>query len=257
MENNLNVYSNNSVIRHYAKYKGLQKPEAEIFQKLSNNLKQMDVLDIGIGGGRTTHFLMDKVKSYTGIDFSKGMIDFCKLKFKNGGENFALEVCDVRDLSIFPDEKFDLILFSFNGLDNINHEERIKSVSEIKRICKKGGYFCFSSHNLNNLAGFFKIKFRWNAWKLLSAIFKIKRLRKLNESQLNALNKGADKILIYDNVYDFGLLTYYIKPSSQVTQLKNAGFNQVEVYSLKTGKKIEEKDLTGIKDSWLYYLAKN
>ena len=54
-------------------------------------------------------------------------------------------------MKLFEDSSFDFILFSFNGIDYMNHDERIRTLREIRRILKTGGYFCFSTHNLNFL----------------------------------------------------------------------------------------------------------
>ena len=50
----------------------------------------------------------------------------------------------------FKDEEFDYIIFSFNGLDSINHEDRLKGLREIYRVLKQDCLFVFSSHNRNH-----------------------------------------------------------------------------------------------------------
>lgn len=251
MESNKEIYSKKNIVEHYSNYKGLQKPEETIFNILSPKLNEMKMLDIGVGGGRTTEYFKDKVKEYIGVDFSEGMIAECRKKFSNYPK-LKFDVCDVRDLSRFKNEEFDFVLFSFNGLDNINHEERLNALKEIRRICKKGGYFCFSSHNLNYLNYFFKIKFRFNIFKLIASIPQIYKLRKRNKEQIKKIN-SSNYLLVYDDVYDFGLYTYYVNSTYQNKILEEIGFKTSEVFSLKSGTKLEEKN--NAENSWLYYLT--
>lgn len=48
----------------------------------------------------------------------------------------------------FENDSFDIVFFSFNGLDYIQSRElRLKAYTEICRVLKKWGFFIFSSHN--------------------------------------------------------------------------------------------------------------
>lgn len=131
----------------YLKEIQLQKPEQVILDKLKNKLKDMKMLDIGVGTGRTTLHFANLVKKYIGIDYSKELIDICKKRFSN----LNFKVCDARNMEIFENNSFDFILFSYNGLDCVSHEDRLKILYEIIRICKNEGYFCFSTHIQPNL----------------------------------------------------------------------------------------------------------
>ena len=83
MNTSIKTYSSPKVIRHYAEYSNkLQLPEKTIYEILYPNLSQMKMIDIGVGGGRTTTFFAPYVKEYIGVDFEEGMIDVCKEKFR-------------------------------------------------------------------------------------------------------------------------------------------------------------------------------
>jgi ubiquinone/menaquinone biosynthesis C-methylase UbiE len=235
--------------------KNLQPPEKSIFSLLSPHLEQMQMLDIGVGGGRTTPYFASRVKNYYAIDFSSGMINACKKKFNYEFPNANFEKRDVRNLAHYPDSFFDFVLFSFNGLDNISNDERSNVLSEIRRIVRPGGYFCFSSHNLQNLPEFFSIRFRWHPLKFIKSVINRKKLIEQNQEQISMIEK-ADYLMIYDNVYDFGLYTYYSRPSFQIKQLKNNGFNKIRLFDLKTGAEISESEkYNHSTDSWIYYLC--
>ncbi|MCW3102504.1 MAG: Methyltransferase type 11 [Bacteroidetes bacterium] len=255
METNKKVYSDSQVVKHYAAYSAsLQRPERTIMNLIQPVLQEMRMLDIGVGAGRTTVFFADKVKEYTGIDFSEGMTRACKEKFGNTYPAAVFETVDVRDLSRYADNSFGFVLFSFNGLDNISHEERIVALSEIRRVCAEKGIFCFSSHNLQCLPDFFGIRFRWHPVRFLKSLFARRRLIARNKEQIGKFPE-ADHVTIFDDVYDFGLHTYYIRPSAQIAQLKKNGFGEVKVFSLNTGEELREQQYEAATDSWLYYLC--
>ena len=148
---NRDVYSSQNVVRHYAQLKLLQPAEQAVLTRLNPQLAQMKMLDIGVGGGRTTHHFHQRVGDYVGIDYAAEMIAACRQRFADGSPPLALEVGDARDMGDFPDQSFDLILFSFNGIDYISHADRLRVLKEIHRVGKPGGYFCFSSHNLQGI----------------------------------------------------------------------------------------------------------
>ena len=151
------MYGKKKIANYYGKLNHLFEPEKVIFSEFKDRLKDMRMLDIGVGGGRTTNFFAKYAKEYTGIDCSKAMIDICKKRFPELEENFF--VCDVRDLERFKSNHFDFVLFSFNGIDHlIKHEERMQALHEIKRVCREGGVFCFSSHNLMGVDKLFELK---------------------------------------------------------------------------------------------------
>src|SRR6202035_763103 len=127
----------------YSEPKPLFYVEVKILEGLISSLRGKRLLDIGIGGGRTTPFLLEISTDYTGIDYSAPLVDRAKEKFKLD----SIFQCDVRDMRRFADETFDFVLFSFNGLDYVSHQGRLKALAEIHRVLKSGGIFMFSSHN--------------------------------------------------------------------------------------------------------------
>ena len=151
---NKDTYEQQDVVKWYLDDTLLQPAEKKIFTTLEDSLKDFSMLDLGIGGGRTTVYFEPLVKRYIGTDYSKNMIESCKKKFPG----LDLRVLDARVMSEFKDNTFDLILFSFNGMDYMNKNDRDKTLKEIKRICKKNGVFVFSTHNINVIPKMFSLK---------------------------------------------------------------------------------------------------
>jgi hypothetical protein len=67
----------------------------------------------------TTRHLLDISGNCTGID-SLRLIVRCRERYPD----VSFAVCDARDLSVFADGCFDLVFFSFNGIDGVDHVDR-------------------------------------------------------------------------------------------------------------------------------------
>src|SRR5580765_1477335 len=92
-------YENPNIVDFHRNLSALAPIETALLSWFRDELQDQPILDIGIGGGRTTAPLLKLTRSYVGIDFSKEMI--LAAKQKNPGAD--LLVCDARDLSMFKD----------------------------------------------------------------------------------------------------------------------------------------------------------
>ena len=147
---NKEVFESEEVVNAYSPEEFfLQKPEETILNDLRADLPNMRMLDIGVGAGRTAQFFAPLTKEYFGVDYSSSMIKRCQQRFTEKSGKIMFEVADARSLSSFRDSYFDFVFFSFNGIDSVNHEDRLAIFREIRRVTKDGGIFCFSTHNLN------------------------------------------------------------------------------------------------------------
>jgi len=247
------TYESEKIADYYGHLDFLLKPEQTILNEFKEKLKNMKMLDIGVGGGRTTYFFSNLVKEYTAIDFSKKMIDICKIRFPKLKDNFLVR--DVRELYGLPDNYFDFILFSFNGIDCLfEHDQRMKAFYEIKRVCKKGGYFCFSAHNLLGIDKLLKIKPSSNPFKILKRKTKAFLIKILNEDFKKL--KQKEYAVIMEIVHRSFLKTYYVKPLEQLRQLKEVGFTNVRLFSFEDGKEIKDVSLlNNLDELFVYYLC--
>jgi SAM-dependent methyltransferase len=103
------------------------------------------VLDIGVGGGRTTSFLAPAAASYVGLDVAPGMVADARRRFPQAD----LRVGDARLLADFADGSLDLVVFSLNGLDCLSHQDRDLFLRECARLLAPGATLLFSTHNLD------------------------------------------------------------------------------------------------------------
>lgn len=104
----------------------------------------MTVLDIGIGGGRTSPYLAKNASRYVGIDYASKMIQICREKYPQ----WEYLQCSATDLSPFQNGSFDVVVIAFNMLDDLYpHESRWRCLQECQRVLREDGLFIFSSHN--------------------------------------------------------------------------------------------------------------
>ncbi|MDP7477584.1 MAG: class I SAM-dependent methyltransferase, partial [Candidatus Peribacteraceae bacterium] len=222
----------------------LQTPEHVIFDLLP--LNTMSVLDLGVGTGRTTPFLAPHSKSYIGTDYSEPMIVECKKQFPD--EEFR--VCDARNMSF--DKKFDFIFFSFNGIDNMPHEDRITTLKEIKAFLNPRGSFAFSTHNIYGARKLFHIQLNRKPKRMFESIKRWYKTTTVNPPW--SVVRAKDHIVINEGAHALALQQYHIKPEAQIAQLQSIGFTNIRVFDLQ-GQQLQDPFYT--EDSWVYYLCSN
>jgi ubiquinone/menaquinone biosynthesis C-methylase UbiE len=246
-------------VAYYASHTELQPPEATILHLLKPRLKDFRMLDIGVGAGRTTRHFAGSVREYVGIDVAQSMVARCRETFGAGPSHISFDVCDVKDLSRFGPSSFELVLFSFNTLDNLDHSERMEALAGIRRVCSDNGLFCFSTHNTRAIRPLYKRKPRLHVrpWETARSISDWFRLCAANPGY-KALCRDCDSIrhtTVIDGAHDFRLRMYYVQPEYQLQQLEECHFGNVQAYALSTGAKLDRHELSGTRDSWLYYLC--
>jgi ubiquinone/menaquinone biosynthesis C-methylase UbiE len=248
--NNQKTYTTNRIVQHYKNLNQLQ-PAEQILLDLPH-LAQLKMLDLGVGAGRTTKHFQPKVTQYIGIDNAPAMIAACRQCFPHLPPD-SFDTCDARDLSRYPDNSFDLLLFSFNGIDYVSHDDRQLILQELHRIGKPGSILFFSSHNLQGFDRLIdpKSQLSLNPLTTYSNLVILAILRFLNRPY-SPIQKLPHAIL-KDESHNFRLDTYYIHPEAQVAQLK-PHFDNIQVYSWRnTTELVTESDRASNTDMWLYY----
>jgi len=136
---NIEAYKSEESVNHYGNLTKIKNIEKFLIEKYFHG----KVLDLGCGCGRTTKYINDLGFDVLGVDIVEEMIS----KAKNIYPGIKFEAGDACNLK-YKDNEFDVVFFSFNGLDYIYPEsKRVAALKEIDRVLKKGGLFIYSSHN--------------------------------------------------------------------------------------------------------------
>jgi ubiquinone/menaquinone biosynthesis C-methylase UbiE len=250
-EPNQRVFDRPDVVRFYAGHDHLQAGESAVLADIERDLPSMAVLDIGIGGGRTTVHLAPRARRYAGIDYAPRMIAAARRRFAK--ESWTLDVADARRVP-YPTSSFDFALFSYCGIDYVSHSDRQKVLAEVKRVLVSGGLFAFSTHNLQRARELFYGCPSESTLKRLLAAVRRRRLRRVNP-KIEEL-ESAPFAVINDGAFRFAATTYHIRPRAQMEQLVEAGFDDVRVYSAANGRVLAGEQVDASTEPWLMYLAK-
>jgi len=145
IKSNIEFYSSPEIVEYYAGKEGVTACERYAFDKCARPGDA--ILDIGVGGGRTTGYLAPNAGRYVGLDYSQEMVVAAQAKYPE----LQFRCADASDLSFLADGSFDVAVFSFNGIDSIPTDaDRSACLREVGRVLRAGGRFVFSSHNARN-----------------------------------------------------------------------------------------------------------
>ena len=218
-------YSSPDVIAHYALSEGLDPAEELLFGRYLG--PGMSILDLGVGGGRTTRYLAPSANTYVGLDNSPAMIEVCRSKYPA----LAFVVGDASDLRAFEDQSFDAVVFSFNGIDYLEDgQERSRCLTEIARVLRDDGVLIFSSHNARALIIVPQVRDAGS----LRAVWRVGRAAGKSVALACRHLRGGTFTAGEGYVWDphhGGLWTYVSTPERVIPQLRAASLEVVEVIS--------------------------
>jgi len=123
-ESNEHRYFSPSVLKSYTA-DVLMRTEALVLLKYQPAFADKDVLDIGIGSGRTTIYLAPLAKRYIGIDYSPAFVHHTHETLPQ----VQTQLGDMRDLKGFGAEEFDFVMASYNVIDCVAHDDRMKTLT--------------------------------------------------------------------------------------------------------------------------------
>jgi SAM-dependent methyltransferase len=243
------------LVGEYAERLALDPPERALVVELRTQLPTMAVLDIGVGAGRTAYTLAALAGRYVGIDFSAAMIDRARA-LVGEDDRVSFEVADARNLSRFHGEDFGLVLFSFNGIDSVTHEERMTILREVRQVVADDGLFAFSAHSLlafplssalrrpslvNPLRSSYRSVYRSVRLAMLNRRFDLEAARQRGWARLR------------DDAHGFSLVQYYVMPAVQVEQLEASGFGAPRILDMR-GREVDPASPG--RDPYLFYICR-
>nr|HEX4314956.1 class I SAM-dependent methyltransferase [Kofleriaceae bacterium] len=248
------VYSVDASMRR----SGLDLPERAALEAIEDTVRGRPILDLGVGGGRTTFDLRELSPDYVAIDYSPEMVAACRARYPD----VDVRVGDARDLSQLPSDHFALVLFSCNGLGMLGHADRLRVLAEVRRVLAPAGVFAFSTHNLDARANHRRLalpELELVSNPLRSAV---RTLRFARRTVVRAVNRARYRrheehhggwAILNSECLDYGTLLYHVTLAEARRQLAAAGFagDRVIAYDL-SGFAIE----AGTTDDSILYLAR-
>jgi SAM-dependent methyltransferase len=237
----------------------LMPPERVVMGLMRERLHELEMLDLGVGSGRTAYTFGALVRRYVGLDYSPRMIERARALLGED-ERVELIVGDARDLSA-AGGPFDFVLFSFNGIDAVGHEDRLRILTEVRGALKPQGSFLFSAHSMGALPltlrrprGRFRTGSRLReAYRFLGDLSYAWDVHRSNRALDLAAARKRGWIAVRDNAHGFSLDVYYVDPAEQLEQLRRAGFEITAVYD-PAGREVDP--LRERRDPWLSYLCR-
>jgi len=245
------TYESDDVVENYQSIT-LQPPEIMIFYKYKDAIYNKSMLDIGCGAGRTTHYLSRFTNQYRAVDYSEKMVHTCHQTYPD----VNISQNDVRDLSDFDDASFDCAMFSYNGIDYLDHESRLQGLREIHRVLKDDGLFIFSTHNRDFLDKLPcpEFEFSLNPIGLLRNLKDYIAANKSYRKNHSMQDINNEFQIIVDPSNGFRLLTYYISIEKQLQQLQNIGLKVIDLFDLR-GNPLDTSS-TAKNSCWVYYVVR-
>jgi ubiquinone/menaquinone biosynthesis C-methylase UbiE len=245
---NRSTWAKQRTLRYFEQVSGFSDAgEEQAIADVAANVRGVPILDIGVGAGRTIPLMLELSNNYTAVDFLPEMVDAAKRKFPD----LRIEWADARDLSRFTDEEFGFVMFSWNGIDAIDHEGRKKALHEIHRVLAPGGRFLFSTLNEHGPEARAK---PWTASLNQAGGSGIQsRLRRVGTMPLDLFNylryrkdwrAGSGWSVRSLSSHHFGLVTHYTTLERELTELSEIGFSVVSIRENSTGAVVREGDDT-------------
>jgi SAM-dependent methyltransferase len=226
---NRRVYYTQGVEQIYRE-RGLYPTEALALLRVIAEFPHRDILDLGVGTGRTGRYLSQLASHYECIDYSPVMIEHLQ---KNAPELHARQG-DMRDLSAFDDQSFDFVFAAANLVDAVGHADRLKVLHEVHRVLRPGGAFLFSSHNRNYIGATEGPRLRMvrnPIVNLKNVVRYFRQSRNFARLSQYRVDESEYALLVDEAGHDYQLLHYHIDRKSQQAQLAAAGFELVYAIS--------------------------
>jgi SAM-dependent methyltransferase len=215
------------------------------------------ILDIGVGGGRTTPLMRAISTDYRGIDYLPEMVAIARRRFPDA----EFRAMDARQLD-FHSGRFALATFSYNGIDSVDLKGRQRVMAEVHRVLRPGGRFVFSTLNRDTMS---RLP-HWPDWQVfhgtgLQPARLFRASAKLVVGGINHLRglplASDDGEVAVENLaaHNFALMVVFTSLHRQIREIHDAGF-VVEAIFTPDGDRIPSDDPDNTDAPWHHFVAR-
>ena len=255
---NRHAYQQRGVLRQFGSASGWLEPgEREAVLSVGDVARGAPILDIGIGGGRTAPLMREISTDYVGIDYTPEMVELARGRFPD----LTFQQMDARNLA-FDAGRFQLVTFSYNGIDSVDLAGRQAILREVHRVLRPGGHFVFSALNHDAAAQ----ARHWPDWSVfrgtgLDPRRLVRAAAKLVVGGVNRLRRAAmtrddgEVAMGTISAHNFALVTVFTSPSAQVRQLRAAGF-AVDAIFAPDGQRMPVDGMGDATAPWYHFVAR-
>jgi len=205
----------------------LYPAEALTFIRQRQAFAGKHVLDIGVGSGRTTRYLLPFASSYLGIDVSPAMLARCRRDWPDA----EIAELDLRDLKRLNPRRFDFIVASNAVLDVLDHETRSQALANCAALLEPNGIFYFSGHNRRYVKAGLPPALDFSGsrlrWPISLGRFLPDRLTHFRMKRFEY--RGDDYALLNDLAHGWRAVFYYTDRNTQIRQVEGVELKLLEI----------------------------
>lgn len=259
------LYTRRRHVEVYEHASGVRPGEQAALERIGPSTREGATLDLGVGGGRTTALLLEGSLFYVGVDLSPEMAAACRRRFAGQPKIPALVVADAAQVGrLFRPRSFDLVIFSFNGIDHLDEGSRVACLAGVHSILRAGGHFLYSSHSVER-SDFARSRYRfvasWNPFRLAHRLLRWLRARVewawqnrgTNFEEIRRCGRGLIREEITAGGFGGFSRMYYVSEAEARREMADAGFELLGVFSDRDGR---EPGPDRGEDRWFYYLGR-
>jgi SAM-dependent methyltransferase len=232
---------------------GLDAQEIVTLLKYQAHVVGRDVLDIGVGSGRTARVLAMLARRYVAIDYSPLVV----AEARKTMPHLQVHLEDMRDLKRWDEGTLDFVFGPNNVIDAVSHDDRRKILGEARRVLRAGGLLVFSSHNRCYFGAQAGPRLHVSRNPVTFVLRLVRYLRSLRHHlRMRPMRRfEEDYALLDDCGPDHALLHYYVDRTAQERQLEAAGFEVVDVLD-RDGATIPRGEMSPQSSSLMYVARK-
>ena len=117
------------------------------YERIFQGCSITNILDCSFGTGNLTFELCELGYKVWGSDLSEAMLAQAEKKAKEKNFDVPLTCCDFRELSNYYNRQFDCVMSTGNALAHVNNDDVKRTLREMDKLVKPGGYLYIDSRN--------------------------------------------------------------------------------------------------------------